>query len=45
MKLSIPTGKKLNWFVEWRYYGYGEAYYRYEGFRARLLTAGVRISR
>jgi hypothetical protein len=45
IKLWIPTGNKLNWFAEWRYYGYGEALYLYEGFRANLLTTGVRITR
>jgi hypothetical protein len=42
--LWIPTGKKLNWFAEWRYYGYGEAFYLYEGFRAHTVTAGVRFT-
>ena len=44
-ELWIPTGKTLNWFAEWRYYGYGEALYLYESFRTHLLTAGVRITR
>ena len=44
-KLWLPTGKKLNWFAEWRYYGYGEAFYLYEGFRTHTVTAGVRIAR
>jgi hypothetical protein len=42
--LWVPTGKKLNWFTEWRYYGYGEAFYLYEGFRAHTVTAGVRFT-
>lgn len=42
--LWVPTGKKLNWFAEWRYYGYGEAFYLYEGFRAHTVTAGVRFT-
>ena len=44
-KLWLPMGKKLNWFAEWRYYGYGEAFYLYEGFRTHTVTAGVRIMR
>ncbi len=36
VKLSLPVGKHLTWFAEWRYYGYGEAFYFYEGFRAQL---------
>jgi hypothetical protein len=42
--LWVPTGKKLNWFAEWRYYGYGEVFYLYEGFRAHTVTAGVRFT-
>jgi hypothetical protein len=41
-KLSAPLGKKITCFAEWRYYGYGEAFYLYEGFRTHLLTAGLR---
>jgi hypothetical protein len=41
-KLSLPLGKKITCFGEWRYYGYGEAFYLYEGFRAHLVTAGLR---
>ena len=44
-KLIFPTGKHLAWFAEWRYYGYGEAFYLYEGFRANLGTLGVRYTR
>jgi hypothetical protein len=43
--LWVPFGKRVNWFAEWRYYGYGEAFYLYEGFRAQLMTTGLRISR
>ena len=45
IKLWIPMGKKVSWFAEWRYYGYGEALYVYEGFRTHLVTAGLRITR
>jgi hypothetical protein len=44
-KLSLPTGKNLNWFAEWRYYGFAEPFYPYEDFRTHAVTAGVRISR
>ncbi len=43
--LWVPVGKKLSWFAEWRYYGYGEAFYLYEGFRANLVTTGLRFTR
>ncbi len=45
VKLTLPAGKHLAWFAEWRYYGYGEAFYLYEGFRANLATLGVRYTR
>jgi len=44
-KLSVPWGKKLNWFAEWRYYGFAEPFYPYEDFRTHTITAGVRITR
>jgi hypothetical protein len=43
-KLWLPLGKHLSWFSEWRYYGYGEAFYLYEGFRTNLVTTGLRIT-
>jgi hypothetical protein len=44
-KLWLPLGKNLNWFTEWQYYGYGEAFYLYEGFRTHLVTTGLRLTR
>ena len=44
-KLQAPLRKNASLFAEWRYYGYGEAFYLYEGFRANLVTAGVRFTR
>jgi hypothetical protein len=44
-KLWLPLSKNLNWFTEWRYYGYGEAFYLYEGFRTHLVTTGLRLTR
>ncbi|MGD1093033.1 MAG: hypothetical protein ABSB35_13705 [Bryobacteraceae bacterium] len=44
-KLFVPLSKKLAWFAEWSYYGYGEAFYLYEGFRTHLVTTGLRFSR
>ena len=32
-KLMVPAGKKVSFFAQWTYYGYGEAFYLYEGFR------------
>jgi hypothetical protein len=45
VKLSVPLHKNVGFFTEWRYYGFGEAYYMYEAFRAHLFTTGLRFSR
>lgn len=44
-RLSIPLRNKLAWISEWRYYGFGEAFYVYEGFRTHLVTTGLRFTR
>lgn len=44
VRLAMPVSKRFGWFAEWRYYGYGEAFYLYEGFRANLVTVGVRYT-
>jgi hypothetical protein len=41
----VPAGKHAAWFAEWRYYGYGEPIFLLEGFRAQLITTGLRLSR
>jgi hypothetical protein len=44
-KLWVPLASHMSWFTEWRYYGYGEAFNLYEGFRTHLVTTGVRFTR
>jgi hypothetical protein len=44
-KLYLPVRKNLTLFTEWTYYGYGEAFYLYEGFRSHSLTTGLRFTR
>jgi hypothetical protein len=44
-KLFVPLRKNLAWFTEWQYYGYGEVFYLYEGFRTHLFTTGLRLTR
>ncbi len=44
-KLWLPLGKHTTWFSEWRYYGYGDAFLLYQGFRTHLVTTGVRFNR
>jgi hypothetical protein len=45
VKLWVPLGKHVTWFSNWEYYGYGEAFYLYEGFRTNLVTTGLRLTR
>ena len=45
VRLSLPLHKGVVWTSEYRYYGYDEAFYQYEGFRAHLLQTGLAISR
>jgi opacity protein-like surface antigen len=43
--LSVPFTKKVAWRTEWRWYGLGEAFYLYEGFRAHTMTTGLHLTR
>ncbi|HVN06245.1 MAG TPA: hypothetical protein VMT86_17605 [Bryobacteraceae bacterium] len=45
VRLTVPLYKNIAWKSEYRYYGYGELFYLYEGFRAHLLQTGLTISR
>jgi len=44
-RLSIPLHKNLSWNSEYRFYGYGETFYQYEGFRTHILQTGIKLSR
>jgi len=44
-RFSAPPYKHMTWYGEWRYYGFAEPFYLYEGFRAQLATIGVRFTR
>jgi hypothetical protein len=44
-RLAVPLHKGLSWNSEYRYYGYGEIFYQYEGFRAHILQTGLKLSR
>jgi len=44
-RLSLPMTKHLAWNSEWRYYGFGEQFYLYEGFRAHIFQTGLRVTR
>lgn len=44
-KLSVALRKNLSWISEWRYYGFDQSFYLYQGFRTEMVTTGVRLSR
>jgi hypothetical protein len=44
-KMSIALRKNLSWNSEWRYYGFDESFYLYQGFRTQMVTTGVRLTR
>jgi len=44
-RLVLPLHKNIAWKSEYRYYGYGETFYAYEGFRAHILQTGLTISK
>ncbi len=44
IRLLTPTHKHLAWYGEWRYYGFGEPFYLYEGFRTHMLSVGLRCT-
>ena len=44
-RVSIPLCKHVSWNSEWRWYGFGEQFYLYEGFRAHIFMTGLRVIR
>ena len=44
-KLVLPVSKHVAWVSDWWYYGFGEAFYSYEGFRTHLVSTGLRFTR
>lgn len=42
---TAPITKAVTWISEWRYHGFGQAAYGFEGFRTHLITTGLRVSR
>ncbi len=45
VRLSLPLEKRVSWNTEWRWYGMGEQFYLYEGFRTHAFTTGLRVTR
>jgi hypothetical protein len=45
LRLSLPLHKQVSWNTEWQYYGFGEQFFLYEGFRTHAFTTGLKITR
>jgi len=43
-RLSLPVCKHVSWNAEWQYYGFGQSFYLYEGFRTNTFTTGLRVT-
>lgn len=43
-RLSLPVCKHVSWNAEWQYYGFGESFYLYEGFRTNSFITGIRVT-
>ena len=44
-RFFVPVSKHVAWVSEWRWYGLGETFYVYEGFRSHTITTGLRLTR
>jgi hypothetical protein len=44
-RLSLPLQKHVSWNTEWRWYGFGEQLYLFEGFRAHVFMTGLRLTK
>jgi hypothetical protein len=44
-RVSWPIVPHVSWNSEWRYYGFGEQFYQFEGFRTHLIMTGLRLTR
>ena len=42
--LVIPLNRRVAWTTEWRYYGYNDKEFSFQGFHNHLITAGLRFS-
>lgn len=41
--LRLPLHPKVEWYGDWRYYGFAQPTYLYERFRAHTIVSGLRI--
>ncbi len=43
-RFLLPIHKHVSCYAEWRWYGYSQTFYLFEGFRTHHLAAGLRLS-
>jgi len=43
-RLSIPASKHVYWNTEWRWYGYSDQLYLFQGFQTHLFQTGVKLT-
>ncbi len=43
-RFLVPLVRYVQWFAEWRYYGFSEFFYNYEGFRTHHFMTGLRLT-
>ncbi len=41
--VSVPLRSRVDWTTEWRWFGYREDNYRFEGFTSHLFAVGLRL--
>ena len=44
-RLSVPIYNHVSWNTEWQWYGFGEQFYLFEGFRTHIFTTGIKVTR
>ena len=42
-RLTVPVTKHVQFFGEWRWYGFSQTFYLYEGFRNHQILTGLRL--
>jgi hypothetical protein len=45
VRFSLPAGKHVYWNTEWRWYGYSDQLYLFQGFQTHLFQTGLKLSR
>jgi hypothetical protein len=44
IRFAVAARKGVEPYVEWRWFGFTQAFYLFEGFRTHQLIAGLRLS-